>query len=453
MQAELRYNPEGITAVYEHTAEQETYIRDHAINLRIDLPKRIVSGQKIDIEVHYSSVTNTVFNELELRLDYPSEFHFSQGLPVPDVGKNIWKIGILPAREAGNIVIRGDIDTPEGSFPTLKATIFAPHPTSHEPVLLGEAQRGIEPQGAPLTVSLTAQDSESPTVNFGEKISYRIDYINTTDIMIPEVVIKAVLEGDIFDLKTISSPAGSVVMPGNEIVWNAATAPELGMLEAGETGKLNFTVDLDKLPVIRTQKDKNFTIKATASIESLKVPIELHDVPIKSESALVIPLKSLISFDAQGMHRDSDIANSGPIPPKVGEVTTYTISWMITNYSNDLKNVRVSAALPPHIRWQDKIVPDSAPITYNPLTGEVIWNIGDMPAHTGILRPAEKVSFQISFTPTAAHIGRLPELISESHFEALDNFTGMECNIEDGSILTDLPDDPAIGWIEGTVVR
>ena len=174
---------------------------------------------------------------------------------------------------------------------------------------------------------------------------------------------------------------------------------------------------------IKVFSDKNFLIKSTARIDSLNVPVSLIGTSIKGESSLVFKVNSHIDLRQKGYYFESLISNYGPIPPKVGEKTTYNIIWQIANSSNDIEDVKVESYIPAYVSWEGQIEPNGANIFYDHETRKIIWNIGKLPAQTGVLYPLKQVVFQIGLVPSLSHSGKNLDLIGEASVSGKDAFT------------------------------
>jgi len=284
-------------------------------------------------------------------------------------------------------------------------------------------------------------------------LTYLITYKNTTDVGIRDVVITSKLEGKALDLTRIKLEEGSFEGETQAVTWKASNLPALEFLGAHQEGQIRFSVEVkDPLPV-KNFTDKNFTITNTVKIDSSQVPLSLIGVQISGQSQLITKVVSQLTLQAQGYYRDDLIPNSGPLPPKIGQTTTYTIKWRLVNTANDLEEVEVKGYLPPHVRWMNKISPANVDLKYNYQTGQVLWRIGSLPAATGILLPVKQVAFQVAITPGLAHLGSLVELIGQSIASGRDDFVDLELEGVGKTIDTGLPDDPTTKRKDGVVVE
>ena len=199
--------------------------------------------------------------------------------------------------------------------------------------------------------------------------------------------------------------------------------------------------------------DKNFVVRLRSNIEAAGVPRELVGTDVRSKETFELKVGSKVLFVGRSLHRSSTIINSGPLPPRVGEKTTYTVLWEVRNFTNDLENAEIKASLPPNIKWENVISPQDAKITFNSVSGEVRWNIGKLKAGTGVLSPALLSEFKLSIIPSIADAGETVLLLSASRLEAKDTFTGEDVGLDIGPLSTELRDDRLSNNNEWKVVR
>jgi hypothetical protein len=448
---ELSYQPGKLSSRLTNQAEFSTMIISVPLILDFDLPEKLVSGQSFDFSLRYLNQAETSFSGLQVRLDYPAGFIFQSAEPQPLAEERIWSLGSLMAGEQGKIFIQGIIQGEEGEAKSFKAQLGLFKDEQFIPYT--ETVSALQISLPPLSVSQTVNGVTDYIAQAGQTLTYRISYQNTTDVGIRDVVITAKLEGKALDWTTLKLEKGSFDGESHTITWKTSNLPALEFLGPHQGGQISFSIKLkDPLPV-KNYIDKNFTITNTVKIDSSQAPLSLEDIEIAGQSKLVTKIASQLILQAQGYYRDDLIPNSGPIPPRVGQTTTYTIKWRLVNTANDLSQVKVEAFLPPHVQWLNKISPADADLKYNSQTGQLVWQIGDLPAATGILLPVQQVAFQVAIRPGLAHLGNLVELIGQSKATGQDNFTDLELTSTDEPIDTDLPDDPTTSRRDGIVVE
>jgi len=452
--AELSYQPAKISSRFDTQAEFSTTIISVPLMVNFDLPESLVDGQSFDFSLIYINQAEVSFDDLQIQIEYPLGFNFESAEPSPiENEENTWDIGKLIAKEQGKIFIRGSIQGEQDEVKLFKARLGFFEDDNF--ILYAEATKAFQIVSAPLSVSQEVNGSSEYIALAGQELKYRITYQNTTNVAIRNVVITSKLEGNVLDFAKLNleSSKGSFDGENQTITWNAGNLPALEYLGPRQEGYIDFSIIVKSPLPVKNYADKNFTVINKIIIDSLNVPLSLGDIQITGQSESVVKIASSLSLRAQGYYSDELIPNSGPIPPKVGQTTTYTIKWNLTNAGNDLGNVRVEAYLPPHVKWLNNFRPSRANLKYNFQTGKLVWEIGDLSASTGTLSPVAQAAFQVSITPSLAHLGSAVELVGRSQVMARDDFAGIELIVSDKVIETKLPNDPTIGYFDGTVVK
>ncbi len=449
--AELSYQPSKITSAFTNQAEFSTKIISVPLILDLDLPNRLVSGQSFNFSLKYLNQGEVSFDDLQIQLDYPAGFTFQAAEPQPLEEDRIWSLGDLMAGQEGKIFIQGNIQGEEGQVKSFQAQLGLFKEEQFIP--MAETVSALEISLSPLSVSQTVNGTTDYITQAGQKLTYQIDYENTTDVGIRDVNITSKLESPALDLTSLESAQGSFDGASQTITWKASNLPALEFLGPHQTGQLTFSVKVKNSLPIANYSDKNFKIINTVKIDSPQPPLSLKDIEIAGQSQTITKVASQLTLQAKGYYSDDLIPNSGPIPPRVGQTTTYTIKWRLINTANDLDLVKIEAFLPPHVQWQNKISPTNTDLEYDSQTGRLVWRVGDLPAATGILLPVKQVAFQVAITPSLAHLGSFVELIGQSKATGQDNFVNMNLESVNQVIDTELPDDSTTSRRDGIVVE
>jgi len=449
--AELNYEPGEIASVFNNSSEFSSEIISVPLILNFDMPKELVNGQSFEFSLKFINQSDVSFDDFQIKIDYPSGFDFKSSEPQSLEGDNVWFVNRIDAGEEIEIFITGDINGVEGDHKPFKAQ--AGILDNNQFTLYSESISALKISSSPLSITQTINNSSSYIAESGEKLRYQINYKNTTEVGIRSVIITSKLEGNVLDYTSLDLKDGSFDGDSQTITWKASNLPELEFLSPGQEGKIDFSIRVKKPLPINNYNDKNFTIINTVRADSLQAPLSLKDIDIAGQSKLSVKVKSQLTIQTQAYYNDDSITNSGPIPPKVGQTTTYTIKLRLINSNNDLSDVNVEAFLPPHVKWMSNFKPASSDLKYNFNTGQLVWHISSLPSATGILLPVKEVVFQVSITPGLANVGHLLELIGQSKVSGYDDFVGLEISSADKPIDTDLPDDLTVSRNQGTVVK
>jgi len=453
----LNYQPENISSRFENFTSFKIKISSVLIGLYLTVPSKAISGEEVSYVLDYLNNSDRDFTDLEIELNYPSGFVFKTAEPEPVKGDNVWQLEKLNKREQGTIKVLGVLEGLEGENKSLQA--FISKLENNRVLKYSQTSSVTQISSSPLLLSVSLNNkTEAINVGTGEKLNYKIEFKNNTDIALSQLVLKLYFDGKVFDFKTLYlKEKGFFDSLNSVITWSAAGVPSLALLPPGESGEVEFSLSImDNFP-INDFSDKNFKISVRAELETVNVPPQFNLEKLKIEKTLESKVNSRVVLQARAYYDEpsANINNFGPIPPQLNKTTTYTIHWQITNSSNDLKNVRVIAVLPQGIKWQDvyTALHENARLEYNERTKQVIWSIDEIPAGAGFLTPAYELVFQVALTPSITQIGTSPVLIDESSLEAEDIFTNEILESFDSAIDTKLPDDPSVGFEEGSVVE
>jgi hypothetical protein len=315
----------------------------------------------------------------------------------------------------------------------------------------------ISPAPIFLGVSINGIEGDCK-IDSGQALSYKINFKNNTDVALSELILRVQLEDSIFDVREIDlNEKGFFDSRTNIITWSGADVSALTLLEPNQSGEVNFSIKVKKDLPIFNFNDKNFTASIIAEIQTLTVPAKFAGTELKFENELNCKINSRLGLTTKVYYNEPSqgIYNTGPIPPRVDNLTTYTVHWQITNISNDLDGARVKTVLPQGINWTNYQINKSNKglVSYNERTKEVIWDIGKIPAGTGATMPIYELIFQIGLTPSINQIGQSPVLINESIIEGRDTFTNNNLIVTTSSVNTSVPDDLRIGYSGGRVTE
>jgi hypothetical protein len=450
IKASLSYQPEKIKARFEKNASFDTSILAVPLVLNFDMPSKVSNGQQITVALSYINDSDSTFDNLVMKIEYPDGFKVSSVYPQPQ--ENVWQIGTLQARAEGKILLTGTIGGERGDTKTFKGYVGVVKNNNF--ASYADTIKSLQISLPALSLEQSVNNSGNYIASPGETLNYSIKYHNNSTVGIPAVKITCkfdtkALDFYSFDLKN----KGNFDANTDTIMWDQTTAPELGTVNPGQSGELDFSVKvLDNLPV-KNYNDKNFAVASVTTIDSSSVPLALMDQQVKDSLDNVTKVNSKLGIAARGYFQDSLLPNSGPIPPKVGQTTTYTIHWEVTNYSNDVDDVKVEAVLPPQVQWVNKYKPESSALTFDNLTKKLTWNIGKLQSGTGYLSPVKYVVFQVALTPSSTQLGQVVDLLKQSTISGKDDYTGVDLTSTAKNVTSDAQDDPTMSWEKGQVGR
>ncbi len=452
--ATLQYNLPGFSSRFEKSIEKEINISGSALSFDVVLPQGIISNEEFMFQIEYANNTEHALSGVKLQAFYPLGFNYIKASTDPAEGNNIWSLGDLAARSTGKLIITGNIIGQTGSFYDFGSQLSMM--LNGQSVSLEKKMAGLTIQTSPLKMALYVNNAMDYVAHVGESLEYRLDYQNNTEIALEEVIVKATLDSDMFDLTSVET-SGYFDSGTKRVIFNAGNTPALRLINRGDSGSVVFRVNLKDSFAIKKLNDKNFTVKVQAQLESPSVAPNTNLLKTTGMTEIISKVAGKADLSALAYFRDanSGIVNKGTLPLTVGKSTNFTIHWKVINYSDDLSNVVIRAVLPQGVSWTGQVAGnygESAP-KYNERTGEVIWEIPKLPATTGIALPAREAIFQIAATPSLNQVGANMKLLGTTTFSAKDDFVGSDLDITVEAITSELKNDTTVKYGEGKVVQ
>jgi hypothetical protein len=423
--AQISYRPKDIKSTYISETTFTTLIKSVPITFEFDLPSRVESGKEITFRLNYFSNVNYPLTDLGIKVQYPAEFEFLDSKPKA-LEKSEWSIGLLNRAQGGRIEISGTLSGELEESKIFHAEIGIWQ--DGEFFLLKESNSGIEIGKSSLYILQEINNNPKYIANPGDLLDYEITFKNIGDQPVENILMIVNLDGDAFDFDSVKVQSGRFEKEGKRIIWDYTMVPDLKNLLPTEEGKVEFWVKLkDDLP----SDLKNPTIKDIVSLDNLR-----EEFSTKINSKLEISQK--------GYFQDDFFGNSGPLPPKVGQITTYTIMWQVKNYYNDLKNVKIRAILPDWMKLTGEIMPKDSKFSFDSASKEIVWDLGNLAAGSGVSTIAPTVAFQVAFSPNSSQRGQTPDIIGEVKITANDTLTDSSIERTSSALNTTLPDDPSM---------
>ncbi|MDP2664334.1 MAG: hypothetical protein Q8P08_02775 [bacterium] len=426
----LSYRPKNLKARYESPTTFTTVIEKVPLTFDFDLPSKIESAKEMRFRLNYFSNTDYPLTDLRVVVEYPSNFEFIESSP-NSLDKTEWNIGLLNKAEGGRIEIVGKVMGEVSEEKVFKAKFGSWQ--DGEFIVLKESTRGITIIKPALHISPQINGSPEFVAGPGDYLHYEILFRNVGENMLTDLSLLVTLSGSPFDFNTIRAPEGEYEPGDNSIVWDWRRVGDLQLLSPNEEGKIDFWIELKEQWPIKNSEDKNPTIRTKVYLSQV-------------QEEFVNKISSKIEISQKGFFGDEVFGNSGPIPPEVGESTTYTIMWQAKNYYNETNNVMVKATLPENSKLTGKIFPEEQAdkFTFDSQSRELVWNVGELMVAQGILNPAPNIAFQISFVPSSGQRGQTPVIINEVTITGQDTWAGEIIRANDREIITVLPDDPSV---------
>lgn len=276
-------------------------------------------------------------------------------------------------------------------------------------------------------------------VEAGQHVDGVVRYSNVGTVGLKDVIVKVKIEGTGFDSSSLVLPAGAYDSQTRTITWTAATVSELAVVQPQQEGEIPFSFTVlptEKFPT-NAETGKNNVIVSTATVDSPDLPAppgQVREV-ISDQAVLSIQTNALLAADAFYDDGRLGITSTGPVPPEVGERTTYTVRLRIGTTLNDVSSVNVRAVLPDGVSFTGEKYVTGGDVSFNDRTGELTWVFVQLPGLTGRAIPPQELHAQVAITPGENVRGRSLDLLNKAEITFTDQFTDEEISLN----LTELP--------------
>ena len=447
LQATLSYKPQNTTSTFENEAVKEVAINGSALIIDFKAPENVLPNTRNSYLIYYKNNSGKVFESVSIEARYPQNFIFVSSNVTPAKSNNTWNLGDLNPNEEGEISFFGVLKNAENANFEFDIGVRL----NDKFFKVKHISSQVSLTALPIEINISVNNESNINVNPGDFLQFKISYKNNASIALSDIVLHASLDGLMYDFSSLKT-TGFYNGQDNTITWNAGNVDEFRDLKPSSSGELEFQINVKPLYIMRTFRDKNFLLSVLATMETLTVPPSLAIKSLSVSNDLALKVNTKAELKTKGYYFDKNIKNSGPLPPKVNQTTTYTIHWLVSNYSNDLDNVIVKTILPEGVSWLNKKAGSgAATLEYNDRTNELIWNIGKISAGVGVLLDSYEAIFQVALTPSIKNVNNVMAVIGNSNLTAEDTFTGINIEAAALALKTDMPDDSGVGFQKSVV--
>ena len=449
----LEYRMAGSNATLKKPTTYSIKIASSPINVKLSMLKEASSGQSLELLIEVGSNSQSPQDNLLLAVDYPFGFSFKSADPAPIYGTNVWNIGTLGPQEKRTIKIQGVIEGNDGEEKITKVSIGTQ--SQGDERLIGvnynETSEKLVITRPFLGVDIAVDGDRAPehSVSFGKGVRADVFWQSNNPTKITDAIIEVTLKGEALNRFSVFASSGGFYRSiDNTIVWDKTGDPDLGVIEPGGKGSMSFSFSPIALGVDAGHIIKNPEIGLEVKARARRASDVGVSEDISTFASRKIKIESDIRLAVKGLYFSGPFKNTGPLPPKVENQTTYTVVWTVRNASNNVSNVSVKTTLPIYVKWLNKISPEGEDMRYDASGAEVTWNAGRIPA--GGTREA---SFQVSFLPSLSQINTAPQLTGDSVLTGSDDFTKTDLRDRKGPVRITLSSDPQFSSNQGTVVQ
>lgn len=458
IKATASYSPENFSSSFKEAINFNSKITSSILQLDVTGPEQILPEKQVSYKIAYKNNSDQVLEDIKITVLYPSNFIFQSAEPESHHNEedarnlnNQWLLDVLQEDQEGEIEITGGFIVDENNDTAeIKVQIGFIDSDTGEFSLQQEKTISTEVVESNLKLDLIINGStQGQSVNFGQTLNYSIVYKNNGEKDLDDLALAIELDSDVLNWDSLEDKNDGI-LDGQSLAWGKDQISEFDLLRPGEEGTIDFSINI--LPAEEVDLDDvNLSITSKVSGQVVKIgDLEVEELEITGNE-IISSVNTDVKFEAQGRYfNDDNIAvGTGPLPPVVGQKTTFRIYWQVSNSLHEIEDVRVTTTLPTGVDWEDKFLVGTGNLSYDSNNKTVTWTINRLPPNISF--DEADVWFDVSVTPASSQEGQLIILTDQAVFEGIDAVTGSVVTKSDNVVTSNLQDDP-IGGGRGLVI-
>lgn len=446
------YRPENIQSRLNRQADFTATIVRVPVAVTVDAPSEVGTGKEFTMTIAVDTEAAVPITHMVLGIDFPADFNLtSADPPSSSSGPHRWLLPDLTAGTSTAITLHGTVRGEPEEVKPFRVRLGRYDAIANHWLSLSEAVVGVKIASPLLLVQTTIGGNREGALTAGERVEGQVLFKNSLPQSIQNVTVTLSFPEKFVELGTVRADGGFYDAIGRAITWNPASNSRLKELTPGGEDTLAFSFVLKAALPIRTFADKNFFLPLTATIDTGTPPPDYRGVVLAYRETAEFKIISRLNLTARAAFSDGPVRNTGPLPPKVGRATTYTVFLELGNGGNDVGDVTVAARLPGNVEFRNVLDGGSA-LEFNPASRELSWRVGRLGAGTGVLRPHLKTAFQVVLTPAANQAGDAPPLLTDILARGRDTFADTSLEARANDLTTELRGDTRSGAAEWRVV-
>lgn len=437
--ANARYMPTNFSSEFKKSASLETAINEIELDVNIDVASSAFINKENEISLKFKAKEINYLSDFLVIAYCPDNWEIIKEEPsstvvsssIKQIEKNIWQVNNKGTSEQElKIKFKVKEKKDDNQVVTLKLAqkINDKNYVFYSKVLSYE----ILQSGLNLNMIINGSQADRG-VDLGQTLNCTINYSNKSASDFKNVIIMAVLEGDLLDWESIRANGGQT--QNNTISWTKAEIPALETLAKNSEGAIDFS--------IKTKQQKqgvdaiNSRIKSYAQFSTEDRKVEIGET--NRSNVIINKINSDLNLLEQVRYFNNDniAVGSGPLPPKVDQTTSLKVYWTINNNLHELNNLVVSTQLPSYVKFSNKNSVSVGSFDYDEQNNIINWNIGRLPVSDYKVN----AEFNIEITPTQSDRNKILVLLPSTTVSATDNETNATIKKTMEAQTTKLKDD------------
>jgi len=430
----ISYGTTGSNATFVKKSSYTLTISTTPVSVSVDTLAETVSGQPLTLTLTVRSNATIPLDNVVLTGAFPFGFTVtSSSLPL---NNSSFLLGTLSPGAHSTITLTGTLTGQDSEQRVFHFTVGTAKTAQDQTLaIMYMTQDATVTITAPfINTALAINGDVSPTVIItpSSHQNVSLSYANTLSTSITNATVAVTISGAAVDYNSVQTTNGFYRSADHTVVFSQDTDPALAMLVPGASGVGSFTFLTLPLNAFTSAPAITFTISVSGTrVGQANVPEQINASATKTAK-----VGTSVILSASSLHTSGPLSTSGPIPPRVGQTTTYTIVWDTFDEGSAIAGATVSATLPSYISYTG-LTTGTGSFSYDAGSHTVTWNIGDIAQGA-----SAQGAFQVSLTPSTSQKNSAPHLTSTASFSGYDRFAGVQVSATADPVTTETKGDP-----------
>ena len=448
LQAVLTAPDQGATDIKDALSTKSIAMKSSIIEGNWSVPPRIVAGDEIEIALDLKNTGKTDLEKLDIAIRYPEAFVPQASSTSANTSTHTFLASIPRFGAEATTTIRF-----QGAFAagvSGEQSFYADIKQQYEKAAIAiySASTSAPVLASDLSIQVIANGSNTGrSISPGDPVRVTVAYSNTSADTLSDVSLLLAFESlrdgksatgtSFLSWSTLDDTNKGVTSTKTRIqtlLYDKKSIPALASLKPGDRGTIDIT--LPTLAVTKPTNDAVIRIVSTGKVgrvgeQEVQRSISTQPLSLRYRSDAVF-VGTARYFTEEGAP-----IGSGPLPPVVGEPTTYRVYWAIEKSLHELDAVTVTTTLPESVVFGGSKEIGAGSLVFTTSTRELRWSLNKLPEDVSLA----EVSFDLVLTPNPLDSGRFAPLTTGMLFTAKDSLLNEAITQNSTALSTDLLDD------------
>jgi hypothetical protein len=410
--AVLYYRVPQTESTFQKITSQKVLITKSPVVMSVTGPTTLSVAQDGEYLVTVRGISK-IIPSLYLTLEIPKQMKILKA-NFPEVAKGVYNLGPINEGDERVLKFTGSFINSEELGEKFTVKVRAGKGEENEvKAYFAESTYGINLTKNPISVFFVGGNNQR-----GEKISFtgkqpKLNLVlqNNGNVRVKDVEMEVKFSGGLFDSKNVTVDGAVYDSTTFTALANGSNNEEIREIDPGE--QIIFPIEFSQLQNISNASGRNVKIEVsftsnTEDGDGKPVTQRISSTLSPSESSTA----SLTTYHFSGAFK-----NSGPMPPTIGQTTTYTINLLVDT-NQGFNSGKFIVPLQPNVKFIKAL--DNT-VVYNKDTKIVTWNVGNLvkATSTAFGVASKGTSIQVSILPTPDQVRTAPLLTTGARFEGV----------------------------------